>query len=171
MSKIARGFKSGINTVIAGGQLVITRSILVWAIIDNPTNALRQAVPFKFQNEIQDWEIVGLETYHAALLANVPTGESVISVADCANVVLTVTEQNKSRQIIQQQPYNRFIASNYKGTSFAIVPFNIDITKTFIKLMATGTIQNNTAVPMVLYYTRQEDAKRLKEFAAGVRVC
>lgn len=96
--------------------------------------------------------LYGFEVYSADQLTNTPNGNAVIAAADIPNVVLSFRDTNKV-EFVYQVPTFSLIRANVGGFITMITPRLINLTDSYIQLVATGGINVDEVLAVNLYYS------------------
>lgn len=96
--------------------------------------------------------LYGYEVYSADQLTNTPNGNAVIAAADIPNVVLSFRDTNKV-EFVYQVPTFSLIRANVGGFITMITPRLINLTDSYIQLVATGGINVDEVLAVNLYYS------------------
>lgn len=142
-------------------NLIIKNSQLVQAVVTNATPAYGQTYFFQDIPNISKGNIAlyGIEAYSATQMATSPTGNTVISQANCIGLsVSLVTTKNNFKQI-EDQPYYNFIRSVNSGFVVLLNAIRIDLTKCYITILNAGTIAQNQVALFNLYYSLLPEGK------------
>jgi len=133
-------------------NLIIKRSQLIEAEVQ--TLAIGQKYQFKEIPNLSRNNILlyGFEAYSRTQLRNSPNGNDVILGADAHNVVVSFRDTNKVEFVYQVPMYN-LIRSNVGGFITMITPRLINLTDSYIQLVAAGTVTPGEAVVLNLYYS------------------
>ena len=134
-------------------NLIIKRSQLVEAQITGSVSVGKKyqflEIPNLSRNNIL---LYGFEVYTAGQLTATPSGNVVIPAADQTNVVLSFRDVNKV-EFVYQVPIYSVIRPNVGGFVTMISPRLINLTDSYIQLVAAGSIGLNEVVAVNLYYS------------------
>jgi len=106
-------------------------------------------IPNLSQNNIL---LYGFEAYTRNQLNASPQGNPVIPTADAQNVVVTLRDINKV-EFVYQVPIFNLIRSNVGGFITMITPRLINLTDSYVQLVAPGTVSVDDSVVFNLYYS------------------
>lgn len=96
--------------------------------------------------------LYGFEVYSADQLTNTPNGNAVIAAADIPKVVLSFRDTNKV-EFVYQVPTFSLIRANVGGFITMITPRLINLTDSYIQLVAIGGINVDEVLAVNLYYS------------------
>lgn len=134
-------------------NLIIKRSQLVEAQVTGSVAVGKKynflEIPNLSRNNIL---LYGFEVYTADQLAATPNGNTVIPSSRAHHVVVSFRDVNKVEFVYQVPAYN-LIRSNVGGFVTMITPRLINLTDSYIQLVATTGISVNEVLAVNLYYS------------------
>lgn len=96
--------------------------------------------------------LYGFQVYTRNQLAATPNGNTTILTADTNNVVLSFRDTNKV-EFVYQAPIFDMIRSNVGGFITLITPRLINLTDSYVQVVAAGTLAIDQVVAVNLYYS------------------
>jgi len=119
-------------------------------------------------NELRNVWITGFECFWSNGLLISPAGKTVVNVNNSLGIVVTLSD-TKSNSHITQMPSTDLTPSLQSGFYRDFVPFQVDLTKSYITILAPGTIAANESFVANILYLRPDEykpqgARSMKDF-------
>lgn len=111
-------------------------------------------------NELRDVWITGFECFWNPNLVKSPAGKNVVAIANAAGIVVTLSD-TKSQSHITQMPSVDLTPILQTGFYRDFVPFQLDLTKSYITILNPGTIAANESFVANILYLRKDEYKPL----------
>jgi hypothetical protein len=109
-------------------------------------------------NELRDVWITGFECFWGASLVKSPAGKTVVNISNAPGIVVTISD-TKSQSHITQMPSTDLTPVLQTGFYRDFVPFQLDLTKSYITILDPGTIAANESFVANILYLRADEFK------------
>lgn len=134
-------------------NLIIKRSQLIEAQFTGTPAAGKKYQFLEIPNISRNNIIVyGFEAFTAAQLAVTPNNNTVIASTTSDQMVVTLID-NDNKERIYQLPYYTAIRSLNGGFVLMVKPFILNLTRSYVQLTSTASINANEVASLNLYYS------------------
>lgn len=129
-------------------QPIIEKSYLVEINLGTP--AVQKTINFQFIPQLEGSTIYGIQTFSVTDVASAPSGAAVVSTAGLASCVVTFSVGDN--QDIYLMPCSDLRSANNSGFQRMFNNKKLNLTKSFITILNTGSITANDTILFQFLY-------------------
>lgn len=143
----------------------IVRSYLAEVNLGNSTPGQGQNINIQDYPQLRDIMLIGVEVFDDSQLAVSPSGKTVVNTL--TGITLTLLDKFNMEMIYQYPTYD-LNPANVGGFYRDFVPFQLQLTKSYISILNVGALLANQSVMLNFFYVPLKDWPKYKQFY-GVR--